>query len=143
MYKPDHFPLEELFPRRFFNKWNKKVNLWLLYDDRALWTFDQIRNVYGTITINNWCYEGGDLQYSGYRPHTCGIGAEWSQHKFGRAGDLHPEEYTAEEIRQDIIDNPTQEEFKYITCIELDISWLHIDFRNHDKEKEGLLMFKP
>ncbi len=142
MYIPDHFPLEELFPKKFLSRNRNKVDLLLLFDDRILWTFDQLRNLYGSMTINTWNYNGV-LQHCGFRPWNCETGAEWSQHKWGRAGDLHPQDYTAEEIRQDIIENPFQDEFKYITCIELDISWLHIDCRNHDKEKEGVLQIKP
>jgi hypothetical protein len=54
-----------------------------------------------------------------------------------------PIKVTAEEIRQDIIAQPNGATYKYITAIELDISWLHYDVRNHDKNDLGLFSFKP
>jgi len=46
-----------------------------------------------------------------------------------------------EEIRNDIINNPFHKDFKYIKGIELDVTWLHLDYRNWDKLNEGLFLF--
>jgi hypothetical protein len=41
-------------------------------------------------------------------------------------------------IREDILQNKYPDDFKYITCIEMDVSWLHIDCRNYDKLNNGI-----
>lgn len=136
MYIPEYFKLYELFPEDFYNANKHRGNdLFWLIDDRVLWTLDQLRERYGPVYINNW-YWGGNNQYGCFRPFDCEIGAEWSQHKFGRAGDPKFKEVDAEEIRQDILSNPWDIEFEHIACLEMNISWLHFDVRNWDKSKE-------
>ena len=142
-YKPDHFELYELLPRNFYMQHSKKSHtiLWGLFDERILWTADQIRKKYGKMSANTW-YWGGRHQYRGFRPFDCTIGSEFSQHKWGRGVDLDPKECSPEEIRQDIKDDKYPDIFKYITCIEdfKGMSWIHLDCRNWNKEKNGLLI---
>jgi len=45
-------------------------------------------------------------------------------------------DYSAEEVRNYIIDNP--HEFPYIKGLELVVNWVHLDVRN----EENLVMFK-
>ena len=52
-----------------------------------------------------------------------------SQHKFGRALDPKFKHVSAEEVRQEILSDPHCEDFKYIRCIEMDVSWIHFDTR--------------
>lgn len=130
MYIPKHFDLFEWLPESFYldNIAHYGDMLWVMFDDRLLWTYDQLRKRYGTITLNDW-YWGGTNQYRGWRPFDCPIGARLSQHKWGRAGDgvfLQP----AEETRQDIMKNQNDDEFQYIVVIEDSVDWLHIDCRN-------------
>lgn len=54
----------------------------------------------------------------------------FSQHTFGRAADCIFKDFTAEQVRQDIRDNPLHADFKLIGSIELDVNWLHFDVRN-------------
>jgi hypothetical protein len=54
----------------------------------------------------------------------------YSQHTFGRAFDCIFDGVTAEEVRRDILNNPSDYAFVSITAIELGTSWLHFDTRN-------------
>jgi len=144
MYKPDHFKIQEVVPKLFFHKYHAKygIRLFGVFDDRALWTGDRLRELYGKVLMNTWLW-GGEHQYRGFRPRDCTIGAELSQHRFGRAEDLFFISTSAEKVRQDILANPDQHESQYITAIELNTFWLHFDCRNWDKKKHGILTFKP
>lgn len=144
-HKPKYFKLYELFPKEFYSQWaSRGDSLWGLFDDRILWTADQIRIRYGKMSANTWHW-GGQHQYRGFRTFDCIIGSQLSQHKFGRATDLVPDKCTAEEIREDIKKTPWKSEFKYITCIEdfQGMSWLHIDCRSWQKNKYGILIVGP
>lgn len=125
MYRPTHYKLYELVPRQLFESVSHDL-LWLVFDDRMLMAADIIREKYGPMVINNW-FSGGVYQYSGYRPHDCQVGAPWSQHRFGRALDLHPVKADVNEIRYKIRRREICSGL--ITCIEDGVSWLHIDCR--------------
>ena len=140
-YKPEFFKIEELVPRITFEN-NREAVLWNVFDHRILITADMLRNRYRKLLANTWAF-GGQHQYRGYRPSGCLIGSTHSQHRFGRALDLEPVFTTAEEIRQDILREPNRAEFKYITAMELNVPWLHIDCRSHSKAVHGILTFKP
>ena len=136
-YVPKHFQPYELVPRETYELLRSKPwKIWWLFDPRILLVGDRIRKRYGKMVANTW-YWGGEHQYRGWRPWDCPFGAEFSQHKFGRALDLVPVEYAAEEIRIDIIKDG--EDFGYVTCVEADTWWLHVDCRNY----KGLLIVFP
>ena len=145
--KREYFRIEEFLPRDFYDKYKGKgERLWLIFDDRALWTIEALRKRYGKIILNDWLWRKNDPRanhYRGFRTFDCKVGASLSQHKFGRALDSFPLEAGVEKIRKDIIDNPDEDEFKFITCIEMDVSWLHFDVRNWDRNKYGILKIKP
>ena len=136
MYKCKYFSLKELLPKRFYeeNYPHYGDKLWLIFDRRGLETIDSLRETYGKMFVNNWPW-GGPLQYCGYRPPDCDVGSWLSQHRFGRAFDLHPLEASVEEIRNDILSG----KWPLIRGLELYVSWLHIDFRNASK----LITFNP
>ena len=136
LYIPQYFKLYEWLPKDFyFSHKDLGDKLWLMFDYRILWTYDQLRKRYGKVVMNDWFW-GGNNQYRGWRPWNCSIGAELSQHKFGRAGDSI---FTipAEKIRQDILNNEFDNDFQYISAIEKNVSWLHIDCRNL-KDNNGI-----
>ncbi|MCK4328741.1 peptidase M15 [candidate division WOR-3 bacterium] len=140
MYNPKHFELYEWLPKDFYHKYISEYGdkLWLMFDDRILWTYDKLRERYGRIVMNDWWW-GGSNQYRGWRPFNCSTGAKLSQHKFARAGDgifIRP----AEEIRQDILKNEFDNDFQYISVIEKAVNWLHCDTRNHDNARYGILI---
>lgn len=134
MYKPKNFKLQELVPPEIYDKWGDKA--WKFLDTRLLRSIQKLRSHFGPATINNW-HIFGDRYYSGLRPFDCTVGAEMSQHKFGRAADMIFRDYNAENVRQGI--REFEELFPFITFIEDDVSWLHIDCRHTarstDKEK--------
>ncbi len=144
MYKTKHFKLYELLPKDFYEKYkHREDRLWFMFDARMLWTADQLWELYGpTVIANDWYWKGNN-QYRGWRPWDCEIGAEFSQHKFGRALDQKFKHATAEEVRLDIKANPWRHEFRYITALEDNVKWLHFDCRNWSKSKYGLLIINP
>lgn len=137
-YIPKYFLIEEVISPDICNPID--ATQWFMFDNRILWTADQLRAIYGKLICNTWMWNGKHT-FRGYRPWSCKVGARMSQHKLGRALDLVPMETTVDEIRDEIIANPNREEFKYITAIESDVPWLHIDCRNYDKARNGLLVF--
>ena len=142
MYKPDDFKLYELIPRNIYKIYNGSEKLWYLFDNRILVMAQSLRDRYGKMSANTWYWDGAH-QYRGWRPFSLSIGAKLSQHKFGRAIDLVPTEVSVDEIRNDIKENYMNDDFRFITCIEDNTSWLHTDCRNHNKYKDGLLIVKP
>ena len=124
-YRPIHFKAVELVPKPMYDELGEKV--WALFDSRLLYTADCLREVFGTLICNTWCF-GGSSQYRGYRPEGCKIGANWSQHKNGRALDLVSPKVTAEELRLKVIEKNRL--FKYISRIEKTVSWLHFEVAN-------------
>ena len=122
-----YFKIEELVPEDLFNYFEHSQHiLWGLLDYKALQTLVSLREKFGKITVNDWCF-GGNLQYRGFRPGNCNIGADFSQHKLGNAFDCSFEDYTAEEVREYVLNHP--EEFPHITSIEMGVSWFHFDCR--------------
>lgn len=143
MFIPDNFDLYELFSKSFyFEHDGHPQRLWNVFDDRLLYSIDRIRKRFGQMVANDW-YWGGANQYRGWRPTDCDVGAELSQHKYGRAIDLKPVNVSVDDIRNIILANPFHEDFKYITCLEMGVSWLHMDVRNHNKLKHGILLIYP
>jgi len=130
MYKCTHFIIEELVsPGTFKARGNKA---WQLMDENLLITLDKLREKYGSMTINNWKWNG-DREWSGLRTVDSPWFSTYSQHSFGRAADIIFKSVTAESVRQDILDNPTDPTFKLINSFEEGTSWLHIDVRNVDR----------
>lgn len=144
MFKPQFFRLEELVPKTVFlgTVPSKREQLWWLFDERQLITIDALRRRFGPMNANTW-HAGGKFQFRGWRPGDCADGTKYSQHKFGRGTDLDPEDATAEEIREDILAYPEREEYRFITCIEAGVPWLHADCRNWDRTKSGILVVRP
>ena len=156
MYKPRHFKIEEWLPERYFKAMSKIYavdRLWNIFDERILFVFDLLRDRYGPIIMNTWHSRTlmvlyGRHEWRGYRDHTSryvrrdGTGAfgNLSQHRFGRAGDGVPLDTSAQAIRRDIFDDPWHDDFKHITCVEKGVEWLHVDTRNHNKSKCGILI---
>lgn len=114
IYIPKYFSLQECFPNDFPHDWK-------YFDSRILISADQLREFFGPLWVN-----GNGLTQCGFRTN----GSKTSQHRFGRGLDLHSDKYSSEEIRFYIIKN--KKDFPYITFLEIDINWIHIDCRNSD-----------
>jgi len=155
-YKPKYFEPEEIFSKQVIKEHSIGSNsIWRLMDSRVLWTADKLRELFGTIIVNDYLF-GGKNQHRGFRNPLELIDLEHlkliqafkptfssftSQHCFGRALDLTLKKLFAEDARQYIIKNKKKEVFKYITAIEEKVSWLHFDTRNYKKDEKGFLIF--
>ena len=131
-----YFVIQELVSEAIYNKRGEKA--WELLNPKLIKTMDTIKERFplGTMTINNWKW-GGTRDESGLRTAESGYYSPTSQHSLGNAIDAVFNAYTAEEVRQDIINNPSS--YPYVKGIETDISWLHVDVRNRDT----VAIFKP
>jgi hypothetical protein len=125
MYIPKYFTLDELFSQKVVKEYGEQA--WQFMDDRVLFTLDALREKFGAIFINDWAV-GGNLDSAGFRAPDDPTGAEFSQHKQGRAADCHFKNYKAEDIRQKVLAEPDR--FPYITAIETGVNWFHFDVRN-------------
>jgi hypothetical protein len=130
MYIPEHFIIQELVPREVFK--DRGTKAWELLDDRLLITLDQLREEYGSITINNWKWDG-PREWSGLRTPESSWYRPYSQHTFGRAADCLFNDVDVEKVRKDILKSP--DKFPCINSIELNTSWLHFDVRNCNRIK--------
>jgi hypothetical protein len=142
-YTPKYFKSYELVDRATYSKRGKLS--YQLIDARILYTMDMIKEYFGvehSVTINNW-YWGKNREWSGLRIYGSPYYSLYSQHSLGRAIDFIIDGIDAKYIRTCIINNPNHKAFKYITAIEdfAGMSWVHIDCRNYDKKKNGLLIF--
>jgi len=143
--KPKYFQIYELLPQGFYERHcslTSEEQLFLMFDSRILESADNLRERYGPMVCNDYRW-GGDNHLRGWRPTECLIGAELSQHKYGRALDLVPTCESVDKIRQDIIDDKHGYDFRFITAVEMEVSsWLHIDCRNWNKLRNGVLEIK-
>jgi len=130
MIKCKWFKIQELVSPQAYKDRGDKA--WQLLDDRLLITLDRLREKYGSMTINNWSY-GGDREWSGLRTPESPYYSKYSQHTHGRACDIIFKHVTAEQVRQDILENPDDEIFEYINSLELGVSWAHLDCRNVER----------
>jgi len=141
-YQPKYFRPYELFPQEVWEAHNNRPDewFWQRWMPQALYTIDRIRERYGPTTCNDYHW-GGQYQERGYRLPRTTTGASWSMHKFFGAIDSKCNDFSAFQIREDILADPWCDDFKYITCIEVGptVTWLHMDFRNWNKTKHGIL----
>jgi uncharacterized protein YcbK (DUF882 family) len=125
----EHFYLDEYIPKEIYLSFYSKSK-WFL-DPRLPILVEEIRKIFGIpLSINDW-HQGGKFNYSGYRPPSSTVGATYSQHKFGRAADLHFNGVSSyEPIRNQIRKNFFKLKEYGLTTIEQDTEgWLHIDTR--------------
>ena len=127
--KSKYFKVHELVPKKMYEKYGEKA--WRYVDARLIETIDKLKEHFnlGTMTINNYFWNGS-REWSGIRTPDSPNYSYGSQHSFANAFDIVFSHYSAEEVRNYIIDNP--HEFQYIKGMELEVSWLHIDVRNED-----------
>lgn len=138
--KPKYFNIKELVSKELYD-FNPEWKLWLAFDKELLQVIDAVRELIGEpCFINNWSW-GGNLHECGLRLNTNNM----SQHRFGRAVDLHVssiELITDQELKRDAyntvrskIINEIHKDHPILSLIrgiEDDITWLHIDVRNTD-----------
>lgn len=108
-----------------------------IYGNRSTWFINptvpsflqKIRDEFNRPVIVNTWHDGGNLQYRGYRPPDCEIGARQSQHKLGNAADWHMPGIDIEELKDWLIRNRN---FKFpelsAICLNTD-DFIHTDHR--------------
>jgi hypothetical protein len=136
-YVPKHFNSYEVVSPEVFNSM-EEWRIWLLFDPRILWTADMVRDLYDRpMTVNNW-KNGGQFTLRGWRPGDINLveGVKVDQHKYGRALDWDISGVPAADFVQDVINNPNQREFQFITALEI-ANWNHVDCGNYDKRANG------
>lgn len=123
----ENFSLSELVPPDLYYEYKERGKLWklwLLFDNRIMLAADIIREVAGPCVINDWSWSG-DYTQSGLRlpgsPHY----RLTSQHSWGRALDIKPQNYSVETLRQKIINREICHGL--VTRLEGGVPWLHID----------------
>lgn len=116
-----YFKAEELLP--------KGVTDTSLLDPKLLQLIDEIRELLGVpCTINDYA-SGGTRQWCGLRTPACTIGAPKSQHRLGKAADIHPIGMTAEQARAKVKKAVAEGKLKNLGGVEDGVSWLHVDVR--------------
>jgi uncharacterized protein YcbK (DUF882 family) len=125
-WTPQHFKPEELLPPEVLsNLLRQKLDPLIVFDARILWTLDAIRERFDQpITVNNW-KSGGPYSQRGFRTST--DGAKYSQHRFGRAVDFDILGFTATRFREMARTHELDACLQYITRIEDNTNWIHID----------------
>ena len=123
------FTLQEFIPQSIYQQYGDK-SIWFI-DPRLPALAQAIRDIIERpVIINNW-FTGGTYSNCGYRTPDCLIGAKLSQHKSGRAIDLHFQginDYEA--IRNIIRANWSKLQPLGLTTIEKETpTWLHCDMR--------------
>lgn len=138
IYKPEYFKLEELVSPEIYKL--RGVKAWELFDPNALKMIDEIREFFGVpVTINNWSF-GGQYKYSGFREDEYyKVKGSLSQHRFGRAFDMKFKGISSEKVREIILEYREKGKFKLIGAMEKNVSWLHVDTRQH--AEEGIFLF--
>lgn len=130
-YQPRHFAPHELLPGLSGDETWITLDpvLRVKLDDRLLETCDDVRDLLGTACSINDYARGGKRQWCGLRTPDCTIGAPKSQHRIGKAADLHPSGMTAEMARTIVRNAVAAGKLPYLGGMELNVSWLHIDVR--------------
>ena len=131
-----YFKIQELVSEEIYNKRGEKA--WELINPKIIKTIDTIKERFpkGTCTVNNWLWNGTRNE-SGLRTSESKYYSPTSQHSLGNAIDFVMSAYTTEEVRQDVINNPSI--YPYVRGIEMGVSWCHLDVRNRDT----ILLFYP
>lgn len=121
-----NFYLDEYIPEDLYRKFENKPHILEGLIDKHLVKADQnLRDICGPVTINNW-WNGGERNWSGLRTGDSPQYSETSQHSFGRASDKIFKNASAEEVRE-IIKIHWRE--IGITCVEANVGWVHSDVR--------------
>ncbi len=128
-----HFILQEIVPPDVFKRFGARA--WMFFSPEALTMIDGLRTYFGRpVTVNTW-HRGGNFSLRGFRPMNCSVGAEFSQHRLGRAFDCDIVGVSAQEARQEILTHQDDPLLLPIRCIEDKVNWLHIDCRNIDRRR--------
>lgn len=146
IFKPGNFTWKELVSEALWLRRGGKVCE--LFTPEILHTLDIIRKNFNCpININDWSY-GGRFDYRGFREiayySNRDINDSLSQHLRGNAFDFDVTGYAAEDARDKIRSMKKKGLLPFLTGIEIDINWVHIDCRVTDRlDRNGLFEFRP
>jgi len=126
--------LHEYIDEKLYREYEAKNQLYKLVwrlDSRLIIADQLLRDKFGSITINNWMYDG-DRNWSGLRTPESPYYSENSQHSFGRASDKLFK-VDASVVIKYIQDN-YESIFKALGIggLEIRATWVHWDLRNSD-----------
>lgn len=131
-----NFIIQEFVGPNMYKKWSDKA-IWFV-DSRIISLAQFIRDYFDMpMTINNW-HIGGNLLSEVYATlHQSG--AQYSQHRFGRAIDFNLSNLTTDEIQKEILKHQEVFMINGLTCIEADTpTWVHVDCRYTGLKKFSL-----
>lgn len=136
-----HFEMYELVDRNTYMKFGDRAIT--LFNPHALEALDGLREFFNVpIMVNNWWGKDGQgMQYRGYRPENCPVGAQFSEHKKGNAFDCSVKGYTADEARKIILENQDNSLLIRIMRMEADVSWVHFDCGRTPNGKDRIYLF--
>jgi hypothetical protein len=127
----DNFYLDEFIPPDIYRA--RPDHGRSLLDPRVIWVAQWVRDTTGCpVYLNNW-WHGGNLDERGLRSFKASTGAEFSQHKYGRAGDISVKGMSSREVF-DMIQGHSAFFLKngWITTLEnwkMTPTWTHYDCR--------------
>jgi hypothetical protein len=139
-YKCLYFKIQELVDQETYKALGDSA--WSLFDTTLLSTMDRLRDRYKVpITINNW-HRGAVNPFKdrGFRHPNNKTGAPLSAHKRGQAIDFDVYGMDAEKVRKDIMDHQEHLDCMFVTRIEKDVNWVHIETTN---QPTRIQLFSP
>jgi hypothetical protein len=144
MYKCKHFKIFELTDPVIYKA--NGENAFAFFTEEIKQSIDAIREFFDRpVTVNNWIW-GGQFQWRGLRSSMCNVGSLKSQHRIVdtrlcNAIDFDVKDLTAEQVRQEILNNQNIPSLRFITRMEKDVNWVHIDCKPLDGQ-ERIYMFR-
>lgn len=141
MRPPDFaFRIEELVDPITLREEGEEV-CWEFFPDDSLWMLHGVREFFNRpVVVNNWLWDGA-MQYRGYRPPWCVIGAPNSAHRKGLAFDLDVKGIDAQEVRRLIRENQNDPRLQLIQRMEKGVNWVHIDRYPPPTGKDRIYLF--
>ena len=103
--------------------------IFLLMDNRIIEAYKRLKTKFPDLYVNNWHHDNGTLSQCGFRD-SVSTGAVFSQHRYGRALDLHTTVTELAAVREEILKN--WKDYPEITTMEDPQDtpgWIHIDCR--------------
>lgn len=146
----DFFVMEEFLPKADYariaqiKKDSERLQeFYKLVNPKIVLLADFLRQYFDApIKINTW-HTGGNLQYRGWRPKDCVIGAKNSEHKKGNALDFNVSGKTDKEVKDIIIANQPLFYAKNARRIEDyrdATTWTHIDIKDTGIKNQGTIV---
>lgn len=124
----EHFDIRELVHPDIYNHPAIGPRCVDFIHPNAKYMLEDLRELFGPITINDWLY-GGQYVDSGLRLPDGSVGARFSAHRFGCGFDLKFSNATPGDVYYHILNN--QNKYPFIVrmeAIDRTPGWLHVEF---------------